>query len=117
MPRRKRQKRSEDDKVPLPDPFPLPTHYSHDIEVALSRKKMSTNEKQRFISDIASAMLCYKQLPSHDDYVAVARTVIKKYPFIKYVGCVGMGQLYTTTQTVRASIPNNAHPYIRDLNS
>ena len=44
---------------------------------------MSSNEKQRFISDIASAMLCYKVYLSGDDYSNVARTVIKKYPFMK----------------------------------
>ena len=77
--------KTEDDSMPLPDPFPLPKHYPQDIESALQRK-MSSKEKQRFISEVASAMLRFKRYPSHEDYLCVARTVMEKYPFLKSSG-------------------------------
>ena len=75
--------KSEEDSIPLPDPFPLPKHYACDIEEALTKGKMSTRERQRFISEVASAMLCHKKYPDHNDYVCVARSIVKKYPFLK----------------------------------
>ena len=75
--------KTEDDSVPLPDPFPLPKHYPHDIQSALQTKKMSVKDKQRFISEIASAMLRYKKYPTRDDYFCVAKIVLNKYPFLK----------------------------------
>ena len=69
--------------IPLPDPFILPKHFPHDIEVALRRKALSTKEKQRFISEIASAILRFKRYPSREDYLCVARAVTEKYPFLK----------------------------------
>lgn len=83
VPVKKRIVKTEDDSVPLPDPFPLPKHYGQDIEVALERKTMSSKEKRRFISEVASAMLRFKRYPTHDDYLCVARSVVKKYPFLK----------------------------------
>ena len=58
-PARKNKKivKTEDDCTPLPDPFTLPKHFPQDMEVALKRKKLSSNEKRRFIFEIASAML------------------------------------------------------------
>ena len=44
---------------------------------------MSTKEKQRFISYVASAMLRFKRYPTHDDYLCVARSVVLKYPLIE----------------------------------
>lgn len=75
--------KDEDDSVPLPDPFPLPKHYPHDIQCALNVKKMSIKDKQRFVSEIASAMLRFKRYPTRDDYLCVAKTVLDKYPFLK----------------------------------
>lgn len=75
--------KTEDDSVPLPDPFPLPKYYPQDIEVALRRKIMSTKEKSRVISEVASAMLRFKRYPVHDDYLCVARSIVDKYPFFK----------------------------------
>lgn len=34
--------KSEEDSVPLPDPFPLPKHYACDIEVSLNVKPRET---------------------------------------------------------------------------
>lgn len=81
--KRPRLVKSEDDSTPLPDPFPLPKHYHHNVDSALRSKKMSTKDKQQFISEVASAMLQYKKYPSRDDYVCVARSIVAKYPFLK----------------------------------
>ena len=78
--------KTEDDSTPLPDPFPLPKYYPQDVEVALKRKKLSSREKQRFISEVASAMLRYKRYPSCEDYICVARSIVQKYPFFKLSG-------------------------------
>lgn len=75
--------KTEDDYIPLPDPFPLPKHYACDVEVALKRGKMSTTEKRRFLTEVASAMLRYKRYPSNEDRVCVARSIVEKYPFLK----------------------------------
>lgn len=60
--KRPRLVKSEDDSTPLPDPFPLPKHYHHNVDSALRSKKMSTKDKQQFISEVASAMLQYKNI-------------------------------------------------------
>ena len=75
--------KTEDDSTPLPDPFPLPKHFPQDVEVALKRKKLTSKEKQRFISEVASAMLRYKRYPSRDDYLCVARSIVEKYRFFQ----------------------------------
>ena len=74
--------KTEDDAVPLPDPFPLPKHYRADVEVALANGKMTKETTSSFLSSIASAMLVYKRYPTHDDYVGVARTILQKYSFM-----------------------------------
>lgn len=75
--------KTEDDSMPLPDPFPLPKYYPQDVEVALREKKMSSKVKRKFISEVSSAMLCYKRYPTKEDYLCVARTVVQAYPFFK----------------------------------
>ena len=75
--------KTEDDCTPLPDPFPLPKHFPHDVEVALKRRKLSSSEKRRFISEVASAMLRFKRYPSREDYLCVARSIVATYPFFK----------------------------------
>lgn len=77
--------KTEDDCTPLPDPFPLPKHFPQDVEVALRRKKLSSSEKRRFISEVASAMLRFKRYPSREDYLCVSRAIVDKYPFIKSI--------------------------------
>ena len=73
----------ESDNVPFPDPFPLPEHYRSDVEAALKTGKMTSETRSCFMSSIASAMLRYKLYPSRDDYVSVALTILRKYPFFK----------------------------------
>lgn len=74
--------KNEDDSVPLPDPFPLPKHYRADVEAALNSGKMTTETRSSFLSSVASAMLTYKRYPTKEDYICVARTVTKQYPFL-----------------------------------
>ena len=67
--------KTEDDAVPLPDPFPLPKHFRADVEVALANGKMTKSTTSSFLSSVASAMLVYKRYPTHDGYVGVAAEV------------------------------------------
>ena len=80
---KRRLLKSEDDSIPLPDPFPLPKHYQRNVEEALRSGKLSSKERRIFLSDIASSMLRFKRYPSRDDYVSVSCAVIKAYPFLK----------------------------------
>ena len=81
--KRKRTVKSEEDAVPLTDPFPLPKHYSTEVEVALKAKRMSMVTRQDFLGKVASSMLYYKRYPSSADYANVGRTIIQKYPFLR----------------------------------
>ena len=74
--------KTEDDSIPLQDPFPLPKHFRGEVELALSSGKMTKETMSSFLSAVASAMLVFKRYPSKEDYICVARSVIKKYPFM-----------------------------------
>ena len=75
--------KTSDDSIPLPDPFPFPKHYSRGVEEALKNGQLPSRERRLFLSDIAAAMLRYKQYPSRDDYVLVSCAVCKEFPFLK----------------------------------
>ena len=81
--RRKGVEKSEEDSIPLPDPFPLPKHYSVEVETGLKNKSLSDHARKAFINKVASAMLFYKRYPTGEDYSNVGRSVIQKYPFLK----------------------------------
>ena len=89
VPRSKKRKvvKTPDDKIPLPDPYPLPKHFKSDVEADLKSCNMSTTTYRLFISDVASSMLAYKQYPTEEDRTTVARAIFNKYPFLKPVGC------------------------------
>jgi len=70
------------DKIPLPDPFPLPQYYSHRLVVALASGRLTKKERQTFITDIASCMLRYKRYPMKEDYINVVQAIIGKYSFL-----------------------------------
>ena len=74
--------KTEDDAIPLPDPFPLPKHYRADVEVALASGKMTKETTSAFLSAVAAAMLVYKRYPTREDYICVARSVVQKYSFM-----------------------------------
>lgn len=82
VPCKKRSMKTEDDHTPLPDPYPLPKYYRADIEKALATGQLTKEVRSSFLSAVASSMLVFKRFPSRDDYVCVARTIIKKYPFL-----------------------------------
>ncbi len=75
--------KTEDDKVPLPDPFELPRNYRPDVVQALESKKMTLGTTSSFLSAIAGSMFTYKRYPTNEDYVNVARVIVQKYPFMK----------------------------------
>lgn len=81
--KRKSIKKTSEDSIPLPTPFPLPKHYRRDIEVALNAKKMTRETKRAFLSTVASTMLAYKQYPSKEDYTNVATSICQEYTFFK----------------------------------
>ena len=74
--------KTEDDAIPLPDPFSLPKHYRADVEVALASGKMTKETTSAFLSAVAAAMLVYKRYPTREDYICVARSVVQKYSFM-----------------------------------
>ena len=73
--------------MPLPDPFPLPKHYSVKMETAIKEQKSSKVARQAFVGKVAAAMLFYKRSPTSEDYANVGRTVVQKYPRLKSPGC------------------------------
>ena len=75
--------KTEDDSIPLPDPFELPKHYRADVEVDLKSGSMTEDTTRSFLSSVAASMFTYKRYPSADDYRNVARVIIQKYPFMK----------------------------------
>ena len=75
--------KDDDDSIPLPDPFPIPKHFSKDVEIALRDKKMSRESNRKFITSVASAILAFKRYPTASDYENVGRAIILKYPFLR----------------------------------
>ena len=71
------------DEQPLPDPFPLPRHFTSEVELALTSKKMTRETNALFLSAVASAMLSYKRFPTKEEYTRVAKDIISKYHFMK----------------------------------
>ena len=57
--------KTEDNAIPLPDPFPLLKHYCADVEVALANGKMTSS----FLSAVAASMLVFKRYPTREDYM------------------------------------------------
>lgn len=80
--KRKKHLKTADDKIPLPNPFPLPKHFRSDVELALHTHKMTKETNAAFLSSVAAAMLVFKQYPTVDDYICVGRSVITNYPFM-----------------------------------
>lgn len=79
--------KTPDDKIPLPDPYPLPKHFKSAVEADLKSHSMSTSTYRLFISDVASSMLAYKQYPTDEDCTTVTIAIFKEYPFLKPIGC------------------------------
>ena len=80
---KKKITKTDDDMIPLPDPFPLPKRYKPEVEKALKAKQMSNKARSDFLSSIASAILSFKMYPTREDYNCVARSIVREYPFLK----------------------------------
>ena len=81
VPRKKRKAsiKSKEDAIPLPDPFPLPQHYSTEVKAELKKKLVLV----AFTGKVAAAMLCYKHYPIKEDLILnVSQAIIRKYPFM-----------------------------------
>ena len=72
--------KTEDDTVPLPNPYPLPKNYPYNLQKVLVDGQLSQKQKQKFLTELASSMLRYKRFPTRDDYVVVSMAIISKYP-------------------------------------
>ena len=99
--------KTEDDTIPLPDPFPLPKHYRADVEVALASGKMTKETMSAFLSAIAAAMLVHKRYPTREDYICVARSVVQKYSFMASPA----GTPYVSSSANPLSISNKFVPF------
>ena len=73
----KQERKSEE---PLPRPFPLPQNYPASVEAGLSAQNTSIIPK--FLSCVASSMLCYKLYPTTDEYQQVALQITDKYKWM-----------------------------------
>lgn len=71
------------EELPLPDPFPLPHHFTLEVELTLSSQKMTKETNALFLSAVASAMLSYKRFPTKEECTRVAKDIVSKYPFMK----------------------------------
>lgn len=59
----------------MPNPYPLPQHFPLVVEAGIAAENLWIIPK--FISCVASSMLCYKQYPTRDEYVQVAHVIVK----------------------------------------
>lgn len=99
-------KRERMPEEPLPNPFPLPQHFSAHVKVGLIHKDPHVIPK--FASSIASAILCYKQYPTTSELTQVAQQIISsdKYPWMK--ARVGP----PTVSTIYNAVVVNNHPAV-----
>ena len=81
--KKKRVQKTDDDNIPLTDPFPLPKRYRPEVEKALKDGKMSMSTRSHFLSAVASAIFAFKMYPTREDYNCVGRTIVNKYPFLR----------------------------------
>ncbi len=97
--------KTEDDALPLPDPFPLPKHYRSDVEVSLAKGKMTKETTSAFLSAVGAAMLVHKRYPTREDYISVSRTVVQKYGFMSSP----VGTPYASVSVCVEIFPHTSH--------
>ena len=51
-----------DDAVPLPSPYPLPSHYSSEVEAALKQGRLCHVTRQAFLSSVSSLCLATRDI-------------------------------------------------------
>ena len=79
--------KTNDHDVPLPSPFALRQNYRADVAAALEAGQMTSDTEKAFFSSIASAILKYKKMPTTEDYIDVATSIIKNIHFSKLHHC------------------------------
>ena len=52
--------------MPLPQPFPLPQHFHSAVEAGIRAE--DTKIVSKYLSSVASSMLCHKLYPMGDEY-------------------------------------------------
>ena len=102
--------KTNDRDVPLPSPFPLPQNYRADVAAALEAGQMTTDTEKAFFSSIASAIFKYKKMPTTEDYIDVATSIIKKYPFFKATSLSGKSYVSKIIILI-VCIPNSKYLY------
>ena len=75
------RKRARDQENALPNPYPLPQNFPAVVEAGLSTENPWVIP--RFLSSVASSMLCCKQYPTQNEYVQVAHEIITKFPWMR----------------------------------
>ena len=74
-------KREREAESPLPKPYPLPKHFASDVEAGIRAKDI--NILSKYLTSVASSMLCYKRYPSGSEYEHVASSIIQQYPWME----------------------------------
>lgn len=74
----KRQRTAE---PPLPSPFPLPQHFPSAVEAGLHAQDPAVVPK--YLSCVASSMLCHKLYPTREEYVQVAVQIVSQHAWMK----------------------------------
>ena len=65
----------------LPDPFPIPI-FRRGTEEALKNKKFDLDDRRYMVRVLATMLLTYVQHASMRDCEVVAKSLIRKYPFL-----------------------------------
>ena len=66
----------------LPDPFPIPM-FKMDVEQSLSEKKLCADDRKYIVRVLATVLLTHVQRPSKRQCEVVAKSVVRKFPFLK----------------------------------
>ena len=91
--------------MPLPQPFPLPQHFTAPIEAGIRAE--DANIVPKYLSSVASSMLCHKRFPTIDEYIHVATLITTKYPWIK-------AQISTPTVALTICLQNRFKEFRRE---
>ena len=68
-------------EAPLPNLFPLPHHFPSTVEAGLITQNPVVIPK--YLSCVASSMLCYKLYSTREEYIQVAGEILKKQGWMK----------------------------------
>ena len=83
-------------EAPLPNLFPLPHHFPSTVEAGLIAQNPAVIPK--YLSCVASSMLCYKLYSTREEYIQVAGEILKSK--------AGWNPSLGPPQWVQESLPN-----------